>query len=449
MKYTNDTSRIYAISLFAISIIGFISAFSSKFYSADGANYLLNLLLTEELYTFQDGRIFAHYLLKIPAWLAIKLGVTNFSVVSFLMGIAFYLQIILSLTISRWFLTEKYKNIIIFPILSVFVLVLNTEYAIESESITLACFFWPVYLYLLCKEEKSTYAKQIVFIFLALLLPYTYETFFVCSIPLIWFIYKKSNLISKTIFIPYYFLSSIHQFYNVIFHEHSTNTSNFVSSIYPGFFGLTPWGNINLLNISLLGSFLLFGFFIWLILNNIDKKVNYFFLYLCSVVVFVVVILNPYTLSSYSQYCTRTLTSISPLFFVLIIHLLNRKDLYHKVTRYNRLIVLIVLFQCSISFLSTYHWTMFKNNLNQSLASNQGVYKVVKRELYPYKYKNFNFLANFQIWSLPAYSLFLSDTMNIDSIAYFWDNDFMTKAQLKSIKDQTNLKKYGFRFNYE
>jgi hypothetical protein len=449
MKYANETTRVYVLALVSLTIIGALSVITSKFYSADGGNYLFDLVISEELHSFQVGRTFAHYLLKLPAWIAIKLDVTNFRIISSLMGIPFFLQIILGLGCTRWFLSKEYKNLIIFPILSIFVFILNTEYAIESESITLASFFWPVFAFLYCNKQKIEYSKLIVFILFALILPYTYETFFVCSLPLIWYFYKKSNLSLKIIFIPYYVITSIHQFYNVIFHEYASNTKNFIYSVYPSFFGLTPWGKIEFLNVHLLGIFGLFGYLIYLLLTKTDRKVNYKALYVFCIITFLVVLFNPYLLSYISQFTTRTLNSISPLIFVFIIYLLDKNNLYDKITRYNKLIVLIVFTQTLVSFLTTYHWHKFSRSLNESLLQNKGIFKLDTKIVHPFEPKGLFLLPNFQIWSLPIYSIFLNDNKNIKSLAYYWDHHFMSDDLIKALRTQETLQKYGFELSYE
>lgn len=449
MKYANETTRVYLLALISLTIIGVLSVITSKFYSADGCNYLFDLVISEELHSFQIGRTLAHYLLKFPAWMAIKLDVTNFRVISSLVGIPFFLQIIVGLVCTRWFLSKEYKNLILFPILSIFVFILNSEYAIESESITLAAFFWPVFTFLYCNKQNTEYSKLIVFVLFALILPYTYETFFVCSLPLIWYFYKRANFFLKIIFIPYYVVASVHQIYNVVFHEYAANTKSFIYSVYPGFFGLTPWGKIEFLNVHLLAIFGLFGYLIYLLLTHRDRKVSYKALYLFCIITFLVVLFNPYLLSYTSQFTTRTLNSISPLIFVFIIYLLDKNNLYGKMTRYNKIVFLIIFSQTFVSFLTTYHWYKFSRSLNESLLQNNGIFKLDLKVVHPYEIKDPYLLSNYQIWSLPIYSVFLNDNKNIKSMAYYWDDHSMTNDLIKSLRSQETLQKYGFELSYE
>ena len=449
MKFTSEINKLYIYSLISLFIICILSVLTSKYYSADGANYLLTLITNEELTIVQNGRVFARYLLQIPALIAIKVGITNFQLISALLGIPYFLQIIVSLICTNWFLGEKNKSLIVFPILTIFVLILNTEYAIESESITLASFFWPIFTYLYYFEEKKSLLKSTVFICFALIVPYTYETFFICSIPLIWLFYTRSNITFKILFIPFYVLSSIHQFYNIIFHQFKPNTGSFMYSVFPSLFGLLPNGRIEYLNLHLLGIFILFGYLIYLIFSKKERTVNYWILGVLSFTNLIIITLNPHLLSYSSQFSTRTLTSISPLIFSFLFIRSMRIDLKSKIIKYNKLIIFIIVFQTSASLLSTFHWMQFSKSLRNAISKSNGLFVYNIKDLDTFKIDGRNYVSNFQIWSLPAYSLFLNTGKESKSIAYAycWKDHFMTKDQIQIIRSEKKLRKYGFNFN--
>ena len=441
----DQMNRIYGISMIALFLIGILSSLTSKFYSADGAQYLYSLLLSEELFTFQEGRIFAHYLLKIPAWLAIKSGVTHFKTISFLLGFAFFLQIMISLFVSRWFLGEKKKSFLIFPIISTFVLVLNTEYAIESESITLVSFFWPVFIYLYHYEQMRTTFQNIVFFLCALIIPYTYETFFVCSLPLIYYIVKTKNISIMLLFIPYYVITSFHQLYNTVFHQHPDNAERFLTSVYLCFMGLFPGGQIKLFNPHLFSILLLSGYLLYLFKAK-NKKVIYPFIVLTWIISLSLIVSFPYLISFSSQFYSRTLTALSPLLMVFIVFLLKNIILKEKVTKYFRLIIAIILMQTTASLVTTYHWVQFKNNLNEDNKKHVGVYHYNIYQNKTVHWVNGWEVRGFQPWSLPIFALFLSENQTIKSIPFAWEKHPITLQQIKEIKDGTKLQKYGFKF---
>jgi len=186
-----------------------------------------------------------------------------------------------------------------------------------------------------------------------------------------------------------------------------------------------------------------------LALNKKEKKVNYPLLSLFSFSGLLIVYFFPYLISQRSQYMTRALVAFIPLIFTFFIYLLEKKSLLTSLNRYNKLIVLIMIIQFSASMLTTSHWMTFTKEFDHELATHKGVFSLDPNVFSNFRKEGRYYISHFQIWSFPIYSVFLSRDKDINSVAYFWENHFMTDRQLDFIKYDNHLYKYGFTFSYD
>ncbi len=444
---TKKIYKTYLLSLASLIIIGVIASLNAKYFSSDGANYLFTLLSTGELYSYQEGRVAAHYILKTPTWLLITMGVKNFDLISFSMGFSFYLQMILGIVLSFKILSQKNKIYILYPIISTFLFSMNTEYAIESESLFLNSVFWPVFFYIY--EFRRLDWNALLYLPLALALAFSYETFCLIALFIIFNIFKSNFIplkakITSTIFL---LLLSALQLRNIIFHEYPDNVGRYIYSVKAGFFGLGsmgmnffPYRNIYFVFVIFFSIFLLISAF-----SRTLQKSKYLFIFLLiGAACLVITYYYPTAVSRNSQFSTRSLTSIAPAIMSLIffIGLRTRKVINYAFVSQG--VTFIILFQSPLSLITTVHWKSFDRNLNIALKDKNGVV-LLRDTLIRRKIESGEISTNYLFWSVPLYSIFLDKDKTIDALLYEknYHSDMMNMLdQIKQHK--ATFEKYGF-----
>jgi hypothetical protein len=445
---TNKINQTYLLSIISLLLIGFYATVNYKYFSSDGANYLFTLLSTGELFSYQEGRVAAHYILKIPSWLLIKIGVKNFELISFSMGFSFYLQMILGIVFSFKALSQKNKIYILYPILSTFLFSLNTEYAIESESLFLNSFFWPVFFYIY--EYKKINLSAILYIPLSIALAFSYETFCLVSLCLAFAIFKNKFIALKVKVSCYIllFIFSAFQFRNIIHHQHPGNVGRYIYSIKSGFFGLGSMHN-NFFPYRNIYFVFIIVFFVYILIaatsNKIQKSKNLFFLCIIGIICLVVSYLYPTAVTRNAQFSTRSLTSIAPFIMIILFYFSVKMRESINYIFLSKCTSIIITFQVILSIITTIHWSEFNYNLNKLLNNKQGVV-LVRDTFLQDKIIRGEIGINYLFWSLPLYSIFLDKDKTIDALLYaknYYSDQMKLLEQIQSNK--STLEQYGFR----
>ena len=414
--------------------------------SSDGANYLYELLLRDELHSFQQGRWAAHYILKTPTWILMKLGMVNFDTLSFVFGMSFYLQMLIGIVLSYVMLRDK--KYILYPILSSYLFALNTEYAIESEAIFLQSLFWPVFFYL--EQDRDEVGRSIIFVLSLVALSMSYETFMIISILIGYQIWRYEKLSSSKRWLLYVFLvgTSIFQLKNIIFHEYPQNVKAYLASIGAGQAGLNFAKYANFPHVNLFFMVVVLIYISILLALLIKKNISLWLTILfgvAGVLALYTATIYPDMINRYVQYMTRTLTSVGPLLIFPLFHIAKKRRNHFDHRKLSFLVQVLILLQFGSSLLTTHHWRLFVQELNQITTGKYGEINIHETKMMN-KISQRKMSANFQDWSLPLYSIFLDKDKVITAIVRGkLDSPFSKRILFGVEQNKVLFEKYGFK----
>lgn len=149
-----DTALIISSVLF-LAFCTIAIAFDQYLY-ADGAHFLLEILVRDNIYTPIWSRIGANTVKELLPLILIKIGVTDITIIGKSFGLNYYLAPFIGTFISYLMVRRTRPELFLFPFLS-FVYILVNHYAYLSvESIYAVSAFWPVYLHLLHDEKVDS-----------------------------------------------------------------------------------------------------------------------------------------------------------------------------------------------------------------------------------------------------------------------------------------------------
>jgi hypothetical protein len=121
---------------------------------ADGSFYFTWILEHQRPMDFDPGRHFAHTMTQAPAVAAIRLGMTDLPILTFIFGLGLFAPFALSLALCWWAAGSR-KELVLFPLVSFFAVSANSSFFIVSESHLLVALFWALLFTLLLPENWS------------------------------------------------------------------------------------------------------------------------------------------------------------------------------------------------------------------------------------------------------------------------------------------------------
>ena len=156
----------------------FYSIYTQRYYFADGSYFFVDLLENGFVNLKFDNRLYAHYITEFLPVGAIKvLNIRDYSVLSYLFGINLYLPEILSLLICHSIVPKDKKHLMIFPLISLFGVSMNSAFFIVSEAHVISNIFWPILIYVTLKESYSL-KDVLVLLGLTIIFARSYESAF-------------------------------------------------------------------------------------------------------------------------------------------------------------------------------------------------------------------------------------------------------------------------------
>ena len=145
----------------------------------DGSAFLAEILEKRQFTTFDAPRLFAHYVLEAPLWVAVRLGLKNLRILSWIYGLTLFLHPVLSLWACWRILKHRNASLMILPALTWAGLTLTTSFFIISESWLGVSLFWPVYFLLLFQKHRFSRGEGLLLVFAAFTSIRVYEGFFI------------------------------------------------------------------------------------------------------------------------------------------------------------------------------------------------------------------------------------------------------------------------------
>ncbi len=163
-----------AIGVFFVWILAAI--FTSCCLYADGAFEFVRVLETQNIATFMWSRHFAVFIYQFPLVLAVKLGVTNLSLLRLAFGMGCYLPWPLALLVCRWLSRENFW----LAVTACAVGYLNVASLAVSEHIVAHAMFWPA-LFVLLFARPLNLTASLILLAMAVGLQFSYESqIFLC-----------------------------------------------------------------------------------------------------------------------------------------------------------------------------------------------------------------------------------------------------------------------------
>ena len=136
---------VAAALLFSVSI--------EKQLSADGVLYLQEVLDKGTFTIFAWSRRNANYITEWPLVLAVKAGVTDMRTLVLVQGLGIFLPYLLSFALCLYAARREKGTILLFPVASMVVINLSSDYILSGEHQVMALCTWPLLLLLLRRED--------------------------------------------------------------------------------------------------------------------------------------------------------------------------------------------------------------------------------------------------------------------------------------------------------
>jgi len=132
-------------------------------------------LANQKPYTPYVSRKFGEILFQMPALIAIKTGIRNLPLLSFLFSLPLFLHSLLGLTLCAWAAGRKNLRYLLFPLISLFAGSMNGSFMIIHVGLLMISLYW-VLLFFTIFCDRFNFWKSATFSVLALVSLRTYES---------------------------------------------------------------------------------------------------------------------------------------------------------------------------------------------------------------------------------------------------------------------------------
>jgi hypothetical protein len=400
----NRYEKFSILIFFLISAALFYSFFVDKQFCADGIHYFILILKNKTFTNIAPSRILANFIDQWPIVLALKLGITNLSILSWLFALGLYLPYLLTFLICMHILKKENSALILFFFAGILSINFSSDFILAGEHHILIILSWPI-LFILLSKEKISYLHGTLLIILLILFTDLYESGIIVSlifmsICVVRFYFFKSIkqrvLISAAILIS--LIAIIISAYYIINPRDIKNISYFIV-------GLTaPFKNINFLCSA---SFIFLYF-----LSFIFKERLLRLLTLIPLFVYIILICFGITDFPHVSFASRTLTgTFLPILIVFTIF-----AYVGKITLTKRKLFIYLLFTITVilgNMYSSYKWNEFHNSMINILKKNTGIVRIENTKLIDSKYYwGWNSAELSLVWSKPTVKSILADNPN-------------------------------------
>jgi len=175
---------VFAFCLLLYVVHAAVAIAAGRHLFLDGSWYLVRLLsdgwpisfYSDLLTEFYYSRLSAVWATQWPSVLYLRLGGDSLAVSSWLFGASMFGAKIVLLLVSLWILRPEHRQLIVFPLLSLFAGTIGADPVIISEAHFAAGLLWPL-LFAASGVARSTAAPVGVVALCGALAPLTYESF--------------------------------------------------------------------------------------------------------------------------------------------------------------------------------------------------------------------------------------------------------------------------------
>jgi hypothetical protein len=147
------------------------------YYFSDGAYFFLHIMEARDFIRLNPNRIYAHYATQFLPIGAMKIfGIKEYAVLSYLYGVNLYLPLVAGLWICYALVRKSNPYLMIFPLLSLFGLSMNSMMHLAAgQAHVISSFFWAIIFYM-TQKEKYSLKDYIIFFILVLVFMKSYES---------------------------------------------------------------------------------------------------------------------------------------------------------------------------------------------------------------------------------------------------------------------------------
>jgi len=287
-----ETSYISILCVCAV-FVAFYAAFSFRGYYADGAYHTLMMMNNGGFFIYEFSRLVATFLHQLPTFLALKIGIKNISVLSFIFSLTLELLPLVLTIFSYFILPKEKKSYFIFPLIYYFFGAQASGFASIAEGATATAYFWVLFNFVLFKKFDDRNAILFLLICLPALLLHQVWLFLgiLMVVASYWRLTKERNKhvrIILSILIVWFVVIIIVQLYFVVYPREIGNRESYITN-FLNFTWLTSSNGLNLP--AALGFLLFFIITVWLGTKMLkgNHKRNLEFVLLISAVVCVAV----------------------------------------------------------------------------------------------------------------------------------------------------------------
>ena len=450
-KLSNVVKVLLFLYLFSIGY----AIFTERHFFADGAHYFRLILESKFFYAEGFSRSHANYITQFIPVILIKIfSVRNVDFLSYAFGFGLYAPQLISMLICYLLVRKNNIYFMLFPIISLFGLSLNVTFQIVSESLVISYVFWPIFFYVVLKENFNWIDTLMIFV-LASVFSRSYESASILGSILIVFLvlimferWHKTTMLTKIVWfflLVIFLVSVLIALYFIIFPLNPENRGHFLFAL-PSILRHYP---------ALLSVIYILVISLCIFIPNFTKSFFYkyviLFLGIFTVFVSLIPILIPDLTRPDLHHNARVfMTYMLPL-LSFVAYLVIRGIVIVPEFAWKKIIVLItflVIGQTTWQILATSQWNGFRHIFKEELMRYNGIVSFEDTIL---KEKNVGIqLIRPMIWrwTNPTLSILWAKNLDVNTIITI-PSDALKQWQPfdpSNANDLPKLEEFGFSF---
>ncbi len=423
---------IRAIFVFAL-ILGALSAsyavFEARDFDADGPQYLLRALMRGGLYFGEPARVSVQFLQQFFSFLAYRLGGTDLLTYGRLMTLGMQGWPLLFTGLAWFILPRGQKPWILGPLLNLAVVIPTTSFMGIGEGTIASCLMW--LLYFLVEFRMKSGFTGVIAVALAASCFFLHESAFLFMLGISLLSFSRAREARGVTFLFYVLVgiaalvSSIHLFYLVVFPRDSSERGAFLIGLIVEFL-VTPQGpGFNLPTVAAL----FFGACLFLVhfprhLSEEQRQRRVIAACKVAGVIFALIavlflVLPEWVIIPHAYFAARGLPVITTTLMAGMTHFMLRAGwtadrLMPAPIRI--LLIALVSLQLLVQTIMTQHWTSYRRDLAELVATHQGVidWNTASEALNPHK--TFFRRHLIRAWSVEPLSIVLAPNSHVLSL---------------------------------
>jgi hypothetical protein len=396
-KAQSFTGRQQNIPLYVMSSLltlyllhGVYAVLEDRFLYADGVDFFVNILESEEVYTnaWRNSRLFADFFTQYPLLFAIKSGVRDIETLGYIFSASLYVPYVIAIVVCLW-ATRGCREYILFLLIFLFASAMNSEFFMVTESHVAAALFLSLNFLILLRTDWGI-GTWLLAICLAIPTLRSYQSM-LCFGPMLAAMAAWRGLKSRKLFVRLgwigfglWFIAGAGFALTDIIHYPDPTTpsmadfgSHIVSLVRDNMLSVLK-GTTHLHYSATLSSIALF-----FLGSNFSKseKVARLLPFLMwgfavgCLAVLVLLIVFPPLMEIHLHYKARTINVLFPIIIVLAMAAMRFKYVLLDEKRWRcsiAIVTTLAIFQCSWHILATQQWAGYLNVFRKEISSRKG-----------------------------------------------------------------------------